>query len=71
MTAVLRMGPPWEEIHTVAVETGAGLIVAGTHGRRGLSHALLGSVAERLDPGYGLVTYRCARLPRDEVASLR
>jgi len=48
MTAVLRVGPPWEEINSVARETGAGLIVAGTHGRRGLSHALMGSVAERL-----------------------
>jgi nucleotide-binding universal stress UspA family protein len=48
ITPVLRMGSPWEEINTVAAETGAGLIVAGTHGRRGLSRALLGSVAERL-----------------------
>jgi nucleotide-binding universal stress UspA family protein len=48
ITPVLRMGAPWEEINTVAKESGAGLIVAGTHGRRGLSRALLGSVAERL-----------------------
>jgi nucleotide-binding universal stress UspA family protein len=48
ITPVLRMGAPWEEVSRVATETGAGLIVAGTHGRRGLSHVLLGSVAERL-----------------------
>jgi nucleotide-binding universal stress UspA family protein len=48
MTAVLRMGPPWEEINTLAEETKADMIVIGTHGRRGLSRALLGSVAERV-----------------------
>jgi nucleotide-binding universal stress UspA family protein len=48
ITPVLRMGSPWEEVATVAAEVGAGLIVVGTHGRRGLSRALLGSVAERL-----------------------
>jgi nucleotide-binding universal stress UspA family protein len=45
---VLRMGTPWEEINAVAKDTGAGMIVVGTHGRRGLMRALLGSVAERL-----------------------
>jgi nucleotide-binding universal stress UspA family protein len=38
--------------HTAIVEqarrSGAGLIVMGSHGRHGLSHALLGSVAERV-----------------------
>jgi nucleotide-binding universal stress UspA family protein len=48
MTGVLRMGAPWDEINSVASETGASLIVVGTHGRRGLSRALLGSTAERL-----------------------
>ncbi len=36
------------EIVQRAGETNADLIVIGTHGRRGLSHALLGSVAERV-----------------------
>jgi len=45
--AVLRVGPPWIELGAVADEEGADLIVVGTHGRRGLSRALLGSVAER------------------------
>ena len=31
-----------------ARRSGAGLIVMGSHGRRGLSHALLGSVAEKV-----------------------
>ena len=38
--------------HTAIVErahlVGAGLIVMGSHGRHGLSHALLGSVAEKV-----------------------
>jgi nucleotide-binding universal stress UspA family protein len=37
-----------EEIVGRARELGAGLIVLGTHGRRGLAHMLLGSVAERV-----------------------
>ena len=45
---VLRTGVPWEEINAVAADESADLIVVGTHGRRGLSRALLGSVAERL-----------------------
>jgi len=48
ITPLLRMGAPWDEINAAAAETGAGLIVIGTHGRRGLSRALLGSVAERV-----------------------
>ena|ERR1700722_3651727 len=48
MTTVLRDGPPWEEINTVAAEVSADVIVVGTHGRRGIARALLGSVAERI-----------------------
>lgn len=46
--AILREGEPWTAIVTFAVESGAGMIVVGTHGRRGLSHVFLGSVAERV-----------------------
>lgn len=45
---VLRRGSPWAEIVAVADESNADLIVMGTQGRRGIAHALLGSVAERV-----------------------
>lgn len=45
---VLREGVAWEEINKLADEIGADLIVIGTHGRRGLARALLGSVAENV-----------------------
>jgi len=48
MTAVLREGVAWEEVNAVAKEIDANLIVIGTHGRRGLARALLGSVAENV-----------------------
>ena len=37
-----------EQIVKAANELDADLVVIGTHGRRGLAHALLGSVAERV-----------------------
>jgi len=43
--AVVRSGRPADEIPATATEVGADLIVLGTHGRTGLSQALLGSVA--------------------------
>jgi len=46
LEGMLRQGTPWEEINSVANEIDADLIVIGTHGRRGLSRVLLGSVAE-------------------------
>jgi nucleotide-binding universal stress UspA family protein len=48
MTAILRDGVAWEEIQSVAEEVQADLITIGTHGRRGLARALLGSVAENV-----------------------
>ncbi|WP_142856259.1 universal stress protein [Salinigranum halophilum] len=44
----VRVGTPHREIADYADEVGADLVVVGTHGRRGLSRALLGSVAARL-----------------------
>ncbi len=41
-------GDPVEQILKLAKETGADAIVIGTHGRGGLMHVLLGSVAEKL-----------------------
>jgi nucleotide-binding universal stress UspA family protein len=48
MSGVLRDGVPWEEINAVAAEVHADLIIIGTHGRRGLARALLGSIAENV-----------------------
>lgn len=45
---ILREGHPFREILNVAGEISADLIVLGTHGRTGLPHVLLGSVAERV-----------------------
>lgn len=45
---VLKVGNAWEEILVAASEVGADLIIAGTHGRRGVAHAFIGSVAERV-----------------------
>lgn len=45
---VLDSGNPSEQILSVAKDRGIDLIVMGTHGRRGLKHVLLGSVAEKV-----------------------
>lgn len=45
---MLRQGDSREVIPKTAEEVGAGLVVVGSHGRRGLSRALLGSVAESI-----------------------
>jgi nucleotide-binding universal stress UspA family protein len=46
--AILRRGTPWIEVGRAAAEIGADLVVVGTHGRTGLKHLMLGSVAEKL-----------------------
>lgn len=46
--AVQRTGHPPHEIVDLARSGGFDLIVMGTHGRTGLSHMLVGSVAERV-----------------------
>ena len=43
-----RQGPPFVEIIRYARESEIDLIVMGTHGRSGLAHILLGSVAEKV-----------------------
>lgn len=45
---LLACGEPWREILEAARERGADFIVMGTHGRRGLTRVLLGSVAEKV-----------------------
>jgi nucleotide-binding universal stress UspA family protein len=44
---ILRRGDPRAEILAAIDVTQADLVVMGTHGRRGLAHAFLGSVAEK------------------------
>jgi nucleotide-binding universal stress UspA family protein len=44
----LRTGEPAVETGALATEIGADMIVIGTHGRSGLKHLLLGSVAESI-----------------------
>jgi nucleotide-binding universal stress UspA family protein len=46
--ALLREGDPAPTILAAAREVSAAMIVMGTHGRRGLAKALLGSVAEKV-----------------------
>lgn len=45
---VVRSGSPFVEIVRYAREANIDLIVMGTHGRTGLKHVLLGSVAEQV-----------------------
>jgi len=46
---LFRVGAPWREIVRAIVEDPAiELAIVGTHGRTGISHALLGSVAEKV-----------------------
>ena len=46
--SLLRPGAPAEEILKAAETERASLIVMGTHGRKGVAHMLMGSVAERV-----------------------
>jgi nucleotide-binding universal stress UspA family protein len=45
---LLREGSPAPEIERAAREEGCDLVVLGTHGRTGLAHLLMGSIAERV-----------------------
>jgi len=62
-------GVPFQEIIELATTTGIDLIIMSTHGRTGLRHVLLGSVAEkvvRLAPCSVLVTRHADAVPRPE-----
>jgi nucleotide-binding universal stress UspA family protein len=43
---LIKAGDPRDMINRTAQELGVDLIIMGTHGRRGITRALLGSVAE-------------------------
>jgi nucleotide-binding universal stress UspA family protein len=55
ITTSLVDGNPGQQISEVATQQGADLIVMATHGRTGMQHLMLGSVAERV--------VRTAKLP--------
>ena len=46
--AFAEEGSPYELILKIADEWAADLIIMGTHGRTGLAHLLMGSVAEKV-----------------------
>ena len=48
VSVAVRYGIPYDEIVTAAHEMKADLIVISTHGRSGLSRAMMGSTAERI-----------------------
>jgi nucleotide-binding universal stress UspA family protein len=48
ITPKVRQGAEFREIIDAAREACADIIVMGTHGRTGLAHALIGSVAEKV-----------------------
>jgi nucleotide-binding universal stress UspA family protein len=48
LDTLLKTGVTWQEIIEAAKRLDVGLIVMGTHGRRGLPRALLGSVTEKV-----------------------
>lgn len=48
VAVLYKEGNPSAEIIRTAQEINADVIVLGTHGRKGLSHTLMGSVAERV-----------------------
>lgn len=48
VTSAILSGPPAQAIVDSAREQKADLIVMGTHGRHGVAHLLMGSVAERV-----------------------
>jgi nucleotide-binding universal stress UspA family protein len=48
LRGILAEGIAWEEVNRLCKELPADLVVVGSHGRRGLPRALLGSVAEKI-----------------------
>jgi nucleotide-binding universal stress UspA family protein len=48
VTGILRQGVAWRQILGTIEEVKPDLVVMGTHGRRGVKRALLGSVAEKI-----------------------
>jgi nucleotide-binding universal stress UspA family protein len=47
-TVLMAQGVPWRAILEIVEQKHVDLVVMGTHGRRGVGRALLGSVAEKI-----------------------
>ena len=62
---------PAEAIHSAARESDAGLIVMGSHGRRGMDRLLLGSVAERTLHGAPVPVLIVREDPEEATRSVR
>jgi universal stress protein A len=74
-TIEIRVGAAAQAIGEFARETGIELIVMGTHGRRGLAHMFLGSVAERMVrtapcPVLTVRQYHAAEVPPESVPTI-
>jgi nucleotide-binding universal stress UspA family protein len=71
VTSVILMGPTAQAIVDCAREQQCDLIVMGTHGRHGVAHLLLGSVAERVvrTAGCPVLTVRGTSATRGEKAA--
>jgi len=69
----LDMGDPCEAILRAARTGSFDLVVMGTHGRTGLAHALLGSVAERVvrQAPCPVLTLRASAAATPEAESIR
>ena len=68
VTTEVRSGATADRIGEAVIDYGADLVVMSTHGRTGLSHLLLGSVAERLIRTARcpvLAIRGCARVPEN------
>ena len=65
---MVRTGDARDVINQTAKELGVDLIVMGTHGRRGISRALLGSVAENVvrTAPCAVLTVRLRDVPRSD-----
>ncbi len=71
VSAGVLLGDPAAELARYALEDGADLLVVGTHGRRGVSRLVLGSVAERVAreaPCPVLIAKRAPRTAREEAS---
>ncbi len=66
VSSTVVVGPVVPTIHKVVAESGADLIVMGTHGRRGVARALLGSVAEQTLRTANVPVMMVRRQPRPE-----